>query len=124
MSQFMIYALVPLAIVAVAVVLVLGLVNMMRGGSPHPIAEADAAARAAAVRRDHRDHADDLGDGPVGRKRWSFSTGSTRARGDDGTTALGNGERRKKYDLRVATYGTLDEVNAVDRPGARSSRPR
>ncbi len=33
--------------------------------------------------------------------------------GDDGTTALGNGERRKKYDLRVAAYGTLDEVNAA-----------
>ena len=33
--------------------------------------------------------------------------------GDDGTTALGNGERRKKYDLRVDAYGTLDEVNAV-----------
>ena len=36
----------------------------------------------------------------------------TRA-GDDGTTALGTGERRKKYDLRIAAYGTLDEVNAV-----------
>jgi cob(I)alamin adenosyltransferase len=33
--------------------------------------------------------------------------------GDDGTTALGSGDRRKKYDLRVASYGTLDEVNAV-----------
>jgi cob(I)alamin adenosyltransferase len=33
--------------------------------------------------------------------------------GDDGTTALGTGERRKKYDLRVAAYGTLDEVNAA-----------
>jgi cob(I)alamin adenosyltransferase len=33
--------------------------------------------------------------------------------GDDGTTSLGTGERRKKYDLRVAAYGTLDEVNAV-----------
>lgn len=33
--------------------------------------------------------------------------------GDDGTTALGSGARRKKYDLRVAAYGTLDEVNAV-----------
>jgi cob(I)alamin adenosyltransferase len=33
--------------------------------------------------------------------------------GDDGTTALGSGERRKKYDLRVAAYGTLDEVNAT-----------
>jgi len=33
--------------------------------------------------------------------------------GDDGTTALGSGERRKKYDLRISAYGTLDEVNAV-----------
>jgi cob(I)alamin adenosyltransferase len=33
--------------------------------------------------------------------------------GDDGTTALGNGERRKKYDLRIAAYGTLDELNAA-----------
>jgi cob(I)alamin adenosyltransferase len=33
--------------------------------------------------------------------------------GDDGTTALGTGERRKKYDLRIEAYGTLDEANAV-----------
>ena len=33
--------------------------------------------------------------------------------GDDGTTALGTGERRKKYDLRVACYGTIDEANAA-----------
>ena len=33
--------------------------------------------------------------------------------GDDGTTALGSGERRRKYDLRIAAYGTLDEVNAA-----------
>jgi cob(I)alamin adenosyltransferase len=33
--------------------------------------------------------------------------------GDDGTTALGSGARRKKYDLRVAAYGTVDEANAV-----------
>jgi len=33
--------------------------------------------------------------------------------GDDGTTALGTGERRKKYDLRVCAYGTLDELNAT-----------
>jgi len=32
--------------------------------------------------------------------------------GDDGTTALGSGERRKKNDLRVAAYGTVDELNA------------
>ncbi len=33
--------------------------------------------------------------------------------GDDGTTALGSGERRLKYDLRVAAYGTVDETNAA-----------
>jgi cob(I)alamin adenosyltransferase len=33
--------------------------------------------------------------------------------GDDGTTALGTGERRKKHDLRIAAYGTTDELNAV-----------
>jgi cob(I)alamin adenosyltransferase len=33
--------------------------------------------------------------------------------GDDGTTALGTGARRKKYDLRVEAYGTVDELNAV-----------
>ena len=32
--------------------------------------------------------------------------------GDDGTTALGSGERRAKHDLRVASYGTVDETNA------------
>jgi len=33
--------------------------------------------------------------------------------GDDGTTALGSGKRVAKYDLRVETYGTLDETNAI-----------
>ena len=33
--------------------------------------------------------------------------------GDDGTTALGSGERRPKYDLRVEAYGTVDETNAA-----------
>ena len=32
--------------------------------------------------------------------------------GDDGTTGLGNGERRLKSDLRVEAYGTVDEANA------------
>ena len=32
--------------------------------------------------------------------------------GDDGTTALGNGERRPKHDPRVEAYGTVDEANA------------
>lgn len=33
--------------------------------------------------------------------------------GDDGTTALSTGERRAKCDLRVETYGTVDEANSV-----------
>lgn len=35
MSQFMSYYLVPAAIIAVATVLLLGLINMMRGGNPN-----------------------------------------------------------------------------------------
>lgn len=33
--------------------------------------------------------------------------------GDDGSTALGSGERRRKSDVRVAAYGTVDECNAA-----------
>ncbi|MFO0974475.1 MAG: cob(I)yrinic acid a,c-diamide adenosyltransferase [Phycisphaerae bacterium] len=33
--------------------------------------------------------------------------------GDDGTTALGSGARVGKDDLRIDTYGTVDELNAV-----------
>jgi cob(I)alamin adenosyltransferase len=33
--------------------------------------------------------------------------------GDDGSTALGNGERRSKADARVEAYGTVDETNAA-----------
>lgn len=32
--------------------------------------------------------------------------------GDDGTTALGTGERCPKYALRIQAYGTVDETNA------------
>jgi cob(I)alamin adenosyltransferase len=33
--------------------------------------------------------------------------------GDDGTTALGSGERVVKYATRIAAYGTVDEANAA-----------
>ncbi len=33
--------------------------------------------------------------------------------GDKGTTALGNGTRVAKHDLRVEAYGTVDETNAT-----------
>jgi cob(I)alamin adenosyltransferase len=32
--------------------------------------------------------------------------------GDDGTTGLGSGKRVPKYNLRVESYGTVDEANA------------
>jgi hypothetical protein len=35
MSEFMSHYLVPAAVIAVAIVLLLGLINMMRGGSPN-----------------------------------------------------------------------------------------
>jgi hypothetical protein len=34
MSEFMVFVLVPIAVLAVATVLVLGLINLARGGSP------------------------------------------------------------------------------------------
>jgi len=33
--------------------------------------------------------------------------------GDAGDTGLGSGERRAKYDARVAAYGEVDELNCV-----------
>src|SRR5579883_803828 len=33
--------------------------------------------------------------------------------GDDGSTALGTGERRAKCDLRIEAYGTIDEANSA-----------
>ena len=33
--------------------------------------------------------------------------------GDDGTTGLFNGQRVSKSDLRVETYGTIDELNSL-----------
>ena len=33
--------------------------------------------------------------------------------GDDGTTGLGDGERRPKFDLRIDAYGEVDELNCV-----------
>ncbi|MBX3043402.1 MAG: cob(I)yrinic acid a,c-diamide adenosyltransferase [Candidatus Kapabacteria bacterium] len=33
--------------------------------------------------------------------------------GDDGTTGLFNGVRVSKYDIRVESYGTVDELNSI-----------
>jgi cob(I)alamin adenosyltransferase len=32
--------------------------------------------------------------------------------GDDGTTGLGSGKRVPKYNLRVESFGTVDEANS------------
>ena len=34
-------------------------------------------------------------------------------KGDDGTTTLGNGQRLPKDSTRIASYGTIDELNSV-----------
>jgi cob(I)alamin adenosyltransferase len=45
--------------------------------------------------------------------------------GDDGTTALGAGQRVSKDSLRVRTYGTVDELNShVGAAGASGVEPR
>ena len=113
MSGFLSHGLVPIAIGAVAVVLLLGLVNMMRGGS------ANSSQKLMRLRVLLQFVAIVI----IMFTIWVMVE-ITRANmvvlnkiytrtGDDGTTALGTGERRKKYDLRVAAYGTLDEANAA-----------
>src|SRR5262249_49430110 len=81
------------------------------------VAKADALARRAAIHRRYYNHADGLGDGAVGHPRRFpnmvvLNRIYTRT-GDDGTTALATGERRKKNDLRIACYGTVAESNAA-----------
>ena len=80
MANFMSHVAVPIAIGAVAIVLLLGLVNMMMGGSREHLAEADAAARLAAGHRHWRHHADAVVHGKMsGAAPWSSSTRSTPA---------------------------------------------
>src|SRR6516164_277575 len=109
MSDFMSHVAVPIAIVAVAVVLLLGLINMMRGGSPNrsqQLMRLRVLLQFVAIVVIMFT----LGNGQIA--MVVLNKIYTRT-GDDGTTALGTGERRKKYDLRIAAYGTLDEVNAA-----------
>ena len=44
--------------------------------------------------------------------------------GDDGTTSLGTGARRRKYDLRVEAYGTVGRGQCRDRAGPPACRRR
>ncbi len=43
--------------------------------------------------------------------------------GDDGTTALGSGERVSKSHLRIHAYGTVDEANAAIGVARQHTRP-
>ena len=106
---------------AVALVLLLGLINMMRGGSPNRsqnLMRLRVLLQFVAI---VITMLDGLGDGAGDRLDDLRQSGGpmvvlnriyTRT-GDDGTTALGSGERRPKYDLRVGAYGTVDETNAA-----------
>ena len=44
--------------------------------------------------------------------------------GDQGTTALADGQRRSKADLRIETYGTVDETNACVGLARQHAEPR
>src|SRR5260221_1168847 len=83
------------------------------GRLAEPLAEPDAAPRAPPSGRDPRRDDRDLDARALRRQRMVVLNRIYTRTGDEGTTSLGNAERRKKYDLRVDAYGTLDEANAV-----------
>src|SRR5262249_7130369 len=79
-----------------------------------PLAAANAAARVAAGGRGRGCLAGAAGDGALTGTKPMVTLNRIYTRtGDDGTTALGTGEGRPKYDLRVSAYGTVDETNAA-----------
>ena len=113
MASFLSSILLPIAVAAVALVLLLGLLNMMRGGSPNRsqklmrlrvllqfVAIVITMLAVWAMR-------------PLKERTMVVLNRIYTRTGDDGTTALGSGERRPKYDLRIAAYGTVDETNAA-----------
>src|SRR6267154_5851202 len=65
------------------------------GRLAEPLAKPDAVAGAVAVRRHRHHHARGLGDGPLKQRGTMVVLNRIYTRtGDDGTTALGSGERR------------------------------
>src|SRR3954454_11371984 len=83
------------------------------GRIPEPLPKTHAVAGAAAVRSNCHHHAGGLGNGALKEREMVVLNRIYTRTGDDGTTALGSGERRPKYDLRVSAYGSVDETNAT-----------
>src|SRR5438270_12273977 len=104
MVDFMSHVAVPIAIGAVAVVLLLGLINMMRGGSGNNIAKTHAASRAAAIHRHRCYHVDGLDHGEItDKERGLFVLNEIYTRtGDDSTTCAWH-RQAAQYALRIAT---------------------
>ena len=111
MAQFFSYALVPIAIIAVAIVLVFGLVNMMRGGSPQTSQKLMRLRVLMQFVAIIVIMIDDLGDGALktAQAAWSSSTASIRA---PATTA----------PLRSAPASGARNTICASPPMARSTR--
>ena len=108
-----------LALLGVLVVLGMGIFGLVRGGNPRlsnkMMAELRVMMQGAALLilallmlLAAGGHAD-----PMVRLTRIYTRG-----GDKGETSLGDGSRVAKQALRVEAYGTVDEANAGDRPGA------
>ena len=87
---------------------------MVRGGSPNRSQTSDALARRPAVPGDRGDRPRALFPAALMVRLNRIYTRT----GDDGTTGLGDGQRRQKFDARVSAYGEVDELNCLDRPRA------
>ena len=73
MTSFLSSIILPIAVGAVAIVLLLGLVNMVRGGSPHTSQKLMRLRVLLAIRRHRHHHGCGLGDGALGMIRKSGS---------------------------------------------------
>ena len=104
-------SLVGVAILLVALVLLLGLANMLRGGSPNRSQHADALARRTAVPRDRRHCRGALVPGTL--NAWSGSTASTRAQATTARRASATASGGRSSIRASRAYGEVDELNSA-----------